>query len=388
MSKVKRDSKYWQAIAVMVGYIIGVGMFGLPFVISRAGVLALFIYLMIFVVLQYFLHLIYANVIVATPDFHRLPGYTSRYLGHKYKHLAFGAKAIGNIMALLAYIIIVGIFLNELFSPFIGGNEFIYSTLLFVIGAVIVYSGIKAIAKVEFLMTSFLLLTIVLIIIKGWPSIEAVNFTKLDWHYIFLPYGAMLMALDGNGSLPIVAKLLDKNPIQVKSVVRVGTILASLVVVAFTLVVVGITGASTTPDALVGLKSELKNGVILFSLIFGVLTITTSFILVSESVKETLMWDYQVKRLGAWAVAVLIPYGLFLMGIRNLTSVISFAGGAAGGLSAIILILIFLAIRNSNSRLMLIKWRPPVLLLYIIIFMFISGLIYEIIHFISSWYAF
>ena len=88
---------------------------------------------------------------------------------------------------------------------------------------------------------------------------------------MLIPYGATLMALDGNGSIPIVVKLLKKNPDQVKRAVRLGTLVPVIITILFTLTIVGISGGSTTPDALVGLKQILNNGVILFSLIFGIL---------------------------------------------------------------------------------------------------------------------
>ena len=35
--KHQKNKRYFQAIAVMVGYIVGVGMFGLPYLTVRAG---------------------------------------------------------------------------------------------------------------------------------------------------------------------------------------------------------------------------------------------------------------------------------------------------------------------------------------------------------------
>lgn len=380
----KQKKRFWQAVAVMIGYIVGVGMFGLPFIVTKAGIFTFLIFVLLIGVMQYFLHLIYANIIVVTHEYHRLAGYAGKYLGESYKSLAFVAKTAGNLMALLAYLIIVGIFLNELLGPIIGGSPFIYSTLLFALGAVVVYCGIGAIARFELIMTGLLLLTIVLITWRGAPAVSINNFSLVNWSYIFLPYGIMLMALNGSGALPIVAKLLKKDKALVKRVVQIATLVSILVIVIFTLVVVGISGKNTSPDALVGLRVVLDDGVVLFSLIFGVLTITTSFLLVAESVKETLWWDYKVNKRVAWAIAAFVPYLGFLFGIRNLTKVVSFAGGVAGGLSAIILILIFRKLKKKKRKLVLFKWQPANTILYILISVFILGLIYEMTHFFQS----
>ena len=366
----------------MVGYIIGVGMFGLPYLISISGILTFFAFILVLGAVQYLVHLTYVNLIVVTEEYHRMPGYAGIYLGKWGKITIFAAKMVGNLGAMLAYIIITGIFLKELFGPVLGGSEFIYASLLFFIEAAIVYYGIKTIAKAEFFMTIFLLLVVALIAVKGSAVVNLANFKLIDWRYLLLPYGAMLFSLDGCGSLPIVVKLLKKDKKAVKSVVRVGTILPILIVIIFTLVVVGISGAATTPDALVGIKSILNDGVILFSLIFGVLTMITSFLLVAESVKETLWWDFKVNKNLAWGLAVFIPYIFYVFGLRNLADVISFAGGVAGSLSVIMLIAIFMKLKKKKGKLPLFKRVPPDFIVYVLLALFIGGMFYEIYYYL------
>lgn len=382
MLKCFKRKSYFDAIAVMIGYVIGVGMFGLPFVISKAGVAVFIVFIVFFGMIQYLLHMIYANLILATNGKHRLAGFAEKYLGKKFKYITFIAKTIGNLGALLAYLIITGIFLHELLDPFLGGSEFIYSTFLFVIGAVVVYFGLGAIAEFEFFMTSFLLLVVIMIAVKGWPEIDTVNYISLDWKYFLLPYGAMLMALDGNGSLPLVARLVNRDKKAMKSVVAIGTFIPIIVILLFTFVVVGISGSHTTPDALVGLRLTLDSGVVMFALIFGVLTMATSYILVAESVKETLWWDYKLNPLLSWAIAVFVPYIAFVLGVTNLTRVISFVGGITGGLSAIILLLIFKKLKQKKKDLVLLKYHISDIIIYFLMFLFICGMIYELYYFI------
>ena len=107
--KHQKNKKYFQAIAVMVGYIVGVGMFGLPYLTVRSGWLVFVVLLVVLGLAQYLVHLIYANMIVINGSFHRLPGYVGQYLGLKGKWAVFIAKLIGNYGSLLAYIIISSI---------------------------------------------------------------------------------------------------------------------------------------------------------------------------------------------------------------------------------------------------------------------------------------
>jgi len=384
MIKRKKTKNFYYAVAVMIGYIIGVGMFGLPYVVAQAGMLTFLVYLIIFGLIAYLLHLIYANLIVTTSSYHRLPGYAGKYLGKWGKYLAFFSKIVGNLAALLAYIIITGIFLHELLGSIFGGSEFIYATILFVVGAIVVYFGIQTIAKFELVMTGLLLLVVGLIIVKGGGLVQVNNYTSINWTYIFIPYGVMLFALDGCGSIPIVAKLLKKDKKQIKRVVQISTFVSVLVIFIFTIVIVGITGVDTSADALVGLKAKFSNGIILISLIFGVLTITTSFFLVSEAAKETLIWDFKVSKNLAWAIAVFVPYLLYLFGLRNLTNVIGFAGGVAGGISAIILVLIFRKLKKQKNKLPLFRFHLHNFILYLLITLFVCGLLYEIYYFLFS----
>jgi len=369
---------YFQAIAVMVGYVIGVGMFGLPFLISRAGLLSFFVILIILAFVQHFIHLIYANVILETPSSHRMAGYAGIYLGKFWKQVTFLAKLIGNYGALLAYIIITGIFLNQLLGPYLGGNEFIYASILFFIEAIIVFFGIGMIARAELFMTILLLLVVAMISVKGLGVISTDNYLLVDWKYFFLPYGAMLFAIDGNGALPMVVRLVKRDKNLVKKVVKIGTFLPVLVIFVFTLMVVGISGGSTTPDALTGMGVVLKDGVIFFALIFGVLTMITSFFGVAESIKETLWWDYKFNKRIAWALAVFVPYFLYVFGFKDLIEIISFAGAIAGGISAIVLILIFSRIEKVKKRLILFKRKPNLIIIGLLISMFIAGIIYEL----------
>ncbi len=374
---------FFKAVAVMVGYIIGVGMFSLPYLISKAGLFSFFIFLMIIVPTQYFLFLIYSSIIISTHSYHRLTGYARIYLGKTGEIIVFIAKMIGSYGALLAYIIITGIFLNQLLAPYFGGNEFIYASLLFGIEAIIVYFGIGMIARAELAMTGLLLLAVGMIVWKGAGAVEFANYQFVDWKYLFIPYGAMLYAFDGGSSLPLVAKLINRKPKVFKSIIKTSVFISAVVIIAFTLTIVGISGGSTTADALTGVKLLLDDGVIFFSLIFGVLTMITSFLGVAASIEDTYTWDFGISKKLAYVLTVFIPYIMYVVGFKNLIHIISFSGAVSGGLCGIALILIFKRLKNKKRSLELFKIKPGTLISYFLIGVFVLGIIYEIYYFIS-----
>ena len=80
-----------------------------------------------------------------------------------------------------------------------------------------VWFGVHALAKSEMLMTVILLAVVALIAALGLPAAHEGNLPLFDWHNFFLPYGAMLLALDGAGCLPFIVKLLRRDAKAVKS---------------------------------------------------------------------------------------------------------------------------------------------------------------------------
>jgi amino acid permease len=374
----KKNIKIFQATAMMIGYIVGVGMFSLPYLVTKAGVIPFLLMFAVLLPAQYLLHLIYASMILSTEGYHRLPGHAAIYLGQKWKIIVFFGKFIGSIGTLLAYIIITGIFVNDLLSPIFGiDSDFFYATLVFAIEAIIVYYGTNLIAKTELFMTIVLILVTGLIVYKGWPHISLEHYTVIDWKYALLPYGALLVALDGNGALPLVAKLVKRDPQAMKKVVRYGTIISAIITIVFALTISGVSGAGTTPDALTGIHA-IMNGSIALALVFGIFSMVTSFFGIAQAAKQTLNWDFKIRRRLSWAIAVFIPYALYLAGIENLIAVISFVGSIGGGSCAIVLVAIFRQMRRKGKKLILFDVRPPHFLDKLLIGMFILGMAYTI----------
>ncbi|MCD4762246.1 hypothetical protein K8R32_04795, partial [bacterium] len=321
---------------------------------------------------------------LVTRTYHRMPGYVGIYLGKTGKYLVFAAKMLGNYGALLAYLIISGEFLYELLNSTLGGSPMVYSTGVFIFSGLVVYFGIGMIARVELYMAGLLILVVGFMVVRGWGVIDGENFAILNWKYIFLPYGAMLLALDGNGSLPIVAKLMKKNPRAIRSVIRISMLLASLIVATFVFTIVGISGPGTTPNALSGVKAVLDDGVIILAMIFGIFSMLTSILGVSESVKETFWWDFKLPKRLSWALAVFIPYILYLLGINDLIAIISFAGAIAGGFCAIMLIVVFRKMKRNGAKLLMFKHNPGKALSYILITFLVLGLLYEVYYYLLA----
>lgn len=379
---MQTTKNYFFAVSVLIGQIIGVGIFGLPVLIAKAGILSLLFFIVFIGFVQYFIHLTYANIAMVTHGYHQMPGYAEKYLGKDGKHVVFLAGLLSNFSSLLAYTIVAGIFLNQLLSPTFGGNEMIYGTLIFLFEAVIVYFGVRALSRTELFMTALLLVTIGLI---AGQSIEYINFSNyqlIDWKYFLLPYGAMLFALDGSIVIPFIVELAKKDKANVKKVIRIGTFIPAAVTAIFVLIVVGITGANTTQESLSGVRTVAVDGVMTFALVFGVLCITTSFLGTAQALTRVFSHDYKMGKFISWLLALSVPYSLYLLGIDDLTKVISFAGAVSGGLVAIILMMIGQKLNEHPRQNILFKHRIPKTVYYFLFAMFIAGIFYELFYFI------
>lgn len=378
----KYPKNYFYALSVMIGCIIGVGIFGLPYLTSKAGILSFLFLLIAIGLIQYLISLMYANLVVITKTYHRLPGYAGIYLGKNAKIITFIAQLIGYYGALLAYIIVTGEFLSSLLEPFFVRSEasvFILATIIFFIEAAVVYYGINVLAKFELVMSAILIGVVIMIAIKGLPSMKLDNFSVINWKYFLLPYGAMLFALDATPAITIIGKILNKDKIAIKKVIKSAMIICVAISALFTFSIVGMTGANTTEDALTGLSGVMQGSIIYFALVFGVVSLTTSFLGVAEALKESFVWDFKLNKDAAWALSVFIPYFLYLCGFNNFIEIISLAGAVAGGVFIIMLLIIFIKIRKKDEK-KIILFNYKYLnnkILYFLILIFVCGMFYQ-----------
>ncbi len=361
-----------------MGAIIGVGVFAIPFAINQAGIIPLFVFMIGLAAIQYFLHLLFAEVVLSTKDKHRLPGFAEKYAGEKSQAATFAVEIIGAYGSILAYIIVGGLFLNQLLGPYFGGSVLIYSSCLFIFVTAITFFDIKLISGTELILTGILILIIGLIAWRGFGYVAMANYHLVDWNNIFLPYGPIFFSVGGMMAIPEVCRLLANEKNKIKSAIAWGTFISAGLMLFFVLLVLGITGAKTSPDTLFGLSQVLQDGVVTFALVFGLLAIITSYILTAQATEEIFEWDFKLNNKLAWFLAGFVPYFLFLLGLADLTKVISFTGAVTGGLSGLILIWLVIIIKAKPEKVSAVKNKLTKPMAYFLSCLFILGMIYEI----------
>jgi len=359
------------AIAILSGTIIGVGLFALPYVTLKVGFWVILGYFLALGALVILIHLFFGELALKTPDFKRLPGFAKIYLGNWGQIAAYTSTILGIFGALLAYLIVGGEFLTELFLPIFGGSSLVYTLFYFVIAAGLIFFGIKAIAKVEFwgLVLFFIILFAIFFQGKLFITIENL-FPSPDISYIFLPYGIILFSLWGAALIPEVEEMLGKEKNLLLKIIPIAILIPMVVYLFFIYLILGITGTQTTESALTGLRNVLGDGIVSLALIFGLLTTFTSFITLGLTLKKVFWYDLKIGKNIAFAITCFIPLVLFLIGIKQFIPIISFVGATMLGIDGILILLMYRKINPKN------------LLVFPLILVFFAGIIYEIIYFI------
>lgn len=338
------------ATSMLAGTTIGVGLFGLPYVTSKIGYIPILFYFFFLTALILNIHLMYGEIVLRTKGTHRLPGYAKIYLGKKGKLLALITGIVGLLGANLAYIIVGGDFLAQLFQPIFGGSSFFYIFLFFAIGSLLVYLGSNTIAVSEVLSLGVFFVIMAAMVVKGAPFIQTENLNTVDLTYLFLPYGIVLFALGGMSVIPETRQILGKNANLLKKIIIAGTIIPAITYVVFVTLVVGVTGPSTSQNALDGIKQVIGPQVIIFGYLFGIITTFTSYLTLSLTLKQIFIYDVRLQEFISWAIATLTPAILYLAGVNNFIVVIGLIGAITAGIDGILVIMMTYSAKKNGSR--------------------------------------
>lgn len=370
--------KFFQAVSILTGMIIGVGMFGIPFSFMRAGFLFGMLELVLLTGLILLYHLLYSEVVLATPSFHRLPGYVRLYLGKRWAALEWGSSFFGILGSLLAYLILGSFFLHGILSIFFPGISHIVSVAsLVVITALVNELPLKKEARLNSMLTVLLVAFILTLIIILIPHVEFSNFTPINWKYSFLPYGVLLFALSGGVVIPDLVTFLGRSRSMVRRAILVGTLLPAILYGLFVFAVLGSLGNLVTEDAISGLLPVVGPRIVLLGNIVGLLATFTSLVALAESFEALLRLDLKLSPFFAQITATGAPVLLYLFGIQNFLLTISAVGALAIGIDSAMVVAMYHALQVKMRRRMKITsylWKIAV---YALVF---SGVIYELLH--------
>jgi len=376
------QKKYFSAISILTGTIIGAGMFGIPYVVSRVGFSIGILYLVLLGIVVTLVTLAFGEIVARTKKRFQMTGYAKKYLGSWGQGLMSFSLIFGTYGALLAYTIAIGNFLNIIFSPIFGGTSFIYSIIFYILGSLAILFGLGIVEKIENAMVLLLLFIVGLIALIGFREIDVNNLIGFSFGLgsLFLPYGVILFSYTGASIVPEMADLLIENKKKLKSAIIISMLISFVVYALFALVVFGISGGDTSEEAITGLEDFLGHRIIILGAILGILTIATSFFSLGLVLKHIFKNDYSINNFFSWILACIIPLIIFILGIRSFVMVIDLVGIVSGGLQGILILMMFQRVKKKSEVKPVYSLKLPKFLIYILYLIFGGGIVYEIFY--------
>jgi len=338
-----------EAIAVLIGTIIGAGVFTLPYVAVNSGLITTLIWLIIISFITIYLHLAFGEIVLRTKKEFRLPGYVGHYLNSSAKKLILLTTFFTFSFSLLIYLLLgsqfLKVILNSVFTDFSFPQGFLV-IFLWLLFSLAILSKNKRLSRINFYLSFALLSLFFIIIIFALPHFqtENINFFNFTNHWGWLiPYGVLFFALNGMVAVPEAIKVLEikgGKKEKLKKIIIIGTLIPAFCYLVFILAVVGVSGSFTTLEAIEGLKGVLGNSIILLGAIFGFFAVSTSYLMFASYIKSSFINDFKWSRFISYFLVIIGPLLLYCLHLENLVKLISFMGGMLGGLEGVMLIFV------------------------------------------------
>jgi len=371
------------ALFTFVGAIVGAGVFGLPFVVAKAGIIPSIFYIIILSSVALLLQLLFGEINLRTRESHRLPGFAKRYLGERHKRIVSVATITGAMGSLLAYIIASGDFLRIIISTFSSFNisatalSFFFAFFL----SIFIYKGIESISAIETFINIGFFIIVILLFGSNFSEIQLSNFQLVNLDNIFLPYGVILFAFMGWSAIPAISSILKstEEKKRLKTVMMAGIGVIMILYLLFTISIVGVTGTNTTEEALRGLVGGVDPQVIALGALFGIFAFASSFLILGNYLKNILIYDFSIPHFLSFLIACGIPIFLFAIGFRRFINVVGIVGTVLGVVEGATIIFIFKNAKELGNREPEYNISVPDFILHLIIVIFVIGLIVQIL---------
>src|SRR3989344_5671669 len=374
--------RLWIAITSLIGTIIGAGILGLPYVISQVGLFYGAILIVLLGLAFLGINLFLGEIVLRTNGKHQLTGYAEKYLGPKGKKIMAFSMLIGIYGALIAYLIGEGAALHAIFK---FGDPIYFSLIFFIFGVFIVMKGVKATGKAELILIGLLFLVILAIGLLSLNKINLTNFSTHDLAKLLIPYGVIVFAYGAGPVIPELKEELGNEKKKLKKAIIIGSCIPIFLYLIFTVVIMGLVGLpqfqALEPNqriATVAL-SIYANPLLGFMANFlAVLAMFTSFLSLSLALVEMYRYDYGLSNRWSYFLTFVFPLMVLLLGLTTFMAALDITGAVAGGLGGTLYVLMYWKAKTKGDRKPEYSLNIPRVIGYLLIAMFISGIVHEL----------
>lgn len=376
MAENKRGKNFWLAVFSLVGTTIGAGIFSLPYAFFKSGFIIGAAEFIILVGAVLLIQLMVGEIALRTRGKKRLIGYADEHLGSGWRFFVSISVIFGGMGVLLVYLILGGRFLSFI----TGGGVFTSSLIFFIFWFLFILVQPKTFGKAEFIFGFLVISIIILILSFNAGYINFNNFKGLNVDNFLLPYGVILFAISGFYVIPEMEDIMQAEKHKLKKAIIYGTLIPAIIYLFFVFIVLGVSGPLTSEDAISGLARALNSRTIILSgSLLGLLSVFGASLSLGLYLKETLWYDFKLNKWLSWFLVGLAPLTLFMLGARNLITVISIVGALFFAFQAAVVLLIHRKSKLSETK-PEYEIKLPVFIYYLIGFLAIFGALFEVWH--------
>lgn len=309
--------------ALLIGTIVGAGVFSLPYAYSLAGfplgVLSLIIAEVLLISTSLFL-------VEMGRRGDEIPDILERYLGKIGKFLTSISLILLTVGAISAYNRGIGESLEILTGL---KKEFLMALIIFFIATLSCF-GIRSIAGSEGILVSFLVAFMIFLSVFMIENINIKNLRYINPKYFFYALGASIFAASGYSAVPELLKIGDKRKGYIS--ILLAHIFVFLLYFLFSMAFVGNFGKNTKQLAVENLTGSLE----IFGLITAVIAMLTSYIALAfvlyNVYKDSLKIPWHISLI----LTFVLPYFIAFFTGAGFADLISTTGGIAMPLTGLL----------------------------------------------------
>lgn len=318
----------WEAACIITGYGIGAGVLSMPYMAARNGVIVSTLILVASLAISYILHLMIAEIALKEGNGGQIITCLNRFLFRgKWK----------TILSVL-FFVLMGLILIFNLAAYIAGAEDVVVSLIpiphlaakllfYLVAAVIVLMGLKAVGVSEKLAVSCIFALIAVLAVASFMNIRnPLSMNPGKWNEGLAYYGMAMFALSAFFSVPQVVEGLEGNEKEINRAVFLGLFNTFLMIFVISICAL-LSSTEITEVAMVGWSAGIGLWAQIVSGLFTILAMLTTYwslsLALGDIVEDMLHPGTRI----SWLIATLPSLLLVLFGVDGFMELMRTAGG-------------------------------------------------------------
>ena len=337
MSKIKGESRlsFFEATSIIVGHGVGAGILSVPYLAAHNSLREILWIIALGYLINIVLHLIIAELSYNNNGAQFVSCFDAELFSGRIKKILtwltfalLGVSVIVNVSAFLTGAAAV-------FRSWFGLPDVWGMLLFYVIGAGVVFIGMKLVGICEKIAVGSMLAVIGILFVATLRSdISPLPGGWHGWNNVLAMYGMVSFSLSAVMSTPQVVKGLEGDPRRIRGSIALGLAINAGMILLITLMTLLGAGQNISEDgALVDLAAHLGGWVSVVGYVFTLLALATSFwantLNLRDIVSEQTGWSTRLSWLAASAPCLILVFmGLSIfVGFTRFASVIQVVTG-------------------------------------------------------------